>query len=377
VVSSQSLMPFTHDDLEWMSRAIGLARRGEGAVEPNPMVGCVLVKDGRIVAEGYHRRFGSDHAEVDAMKSIRDAQLLRGATAYVTLEPCCHTGKTPPCTDALLVAGISRVVIAMRDPFPKVDGGGIEQLRIGGIEVALGCLHHEALTLNAPYIKRLHQRRPWVIAKWAMSIDGRIATMTGDSQWITGPVARADVHQVRGRVDAIIIGGRTMVADNPTLTARPPGQRIATRIVLAGKRLPSPQSNLVATADQGPVWVIVSPGHDDRDRAKLVDAGIRILEPVISGRAETAAWLLDELGVLSMTNVVVEGGGETIASFSSIDQIDEIHAYVGAKLIGGTSAPGPVGGAGLMRMVDSPEFRCIDVRRFDNDVRMTFRRQSR
>ncbi len=220
-------------DTQQMQRAIALARRGEGFVEPNPMVGCVLVRDGNVVGEGWHQRFGGPHAEVVALQAAGgDA---RGATAYVSLEPCCHHGKTPPCTQALIDAGVARVVIAMHDSFAEVAGGGVKQLREAGIEVTVGLLDDEARQLNAPYLKLIEQGRPWVIAKWAMTLDGRIASKTGSSQWISGEASRAIGHGLRGRVDAIIVGRGTAAADDPLLTTRlsdgnkPP--RTATRVV--------------------------------------------------------------------------------------------------------------------------------------------------
>ena len=220
-------------DSRMMLRALELARRGEGIVEPNPMVGCVVVQGEEIVGEGWHQRFGGPHAEIEALRAA--GAKATGATLYVTLEPCCHHGQTPPCSDAVIQAGIGRVVAAMRDPFPKVAGGGIQQLMSAGIDVEVGLHEQEARELNAPYLKLLATGRPWVIAKWAMTLDGKLATKTGDSKWISGEASRRVVHELRGRVDAIVVGRRTAALDDPLLTARlekgsPP--RIATRIVL-------------------------------------------------------------------------------------------------------------------------------------------------
>ncbi|HVK12056.1 MAG TPA: bifunctional diaminohydroxyphosphoribosylaminopyrimidine deaminase/5-amino-6-(5-phosphoribosylamino)uracil reductase RibD, partial [Gemmataceae bacterium] len=205
-------------DHYYMAVALALARRGRGAVEPNPMVGAVVVRDDTIVGEGYHERFGQAHAEVNALRQAGDA--ARGATLYVTLEPCSHFGKTPPCTEAVLGAGVRRVVAAMLDPFPHVAGRGAARLRAAGIAVEVGTGEAEARRLNAPYLKRLRTGRPWVHAKWAMSLDGKIATRTGQSEWITGEAARARGHELRGRVDAIVIGRGTLLADDPLMTAR-------------------------------------------------------------------------------------------------------------------------------------------------------------
>jgi diaminohydroxyphosphoribosylaminopyrimidine deaminase/5-amino-6-(5-phosphoribosylamino)uracil reductase len=364
-----------------MQRAIGLARKGQGWVEPNPMVGCVIVRDGVCIAEGYHRRFGQAHAEVDALRSLTDIAMAKDATAYVTLEPCCHTGKTPPCTEALISAGVARVVVAMRDPFPKVDGGGISRLEQAGIRVDIGTCCEDAEELNAPYLKLIHTSRPWTIAKWAMSIDGRIATATGDSQWISGELSRGEVHRLRGRVDAIIVGGGTAMADNPTLTARPPGPRTAMRIVFAGRRLPSLDSNLVRTLDQAPLMIVAGANTDAFGLRQLEACGVEVLEVAAASdlpeRVEMVNRLLDELGRRRFTNVMIEGGGELIASFVEADQLDEIHAYVCPKLIGGRSSPGPVGGMGFSTISQAIELRCVDSTRFDDDQRLILRRAPR
>src|SRR5262249_11759950 len=209
-------------DHDYMTRALELAARGRGAVEPNPLVGAVVVRDGTIVGEGWHEKFGQAHAEVNALN--RAGEKARGATLYVTLEPCCHFGKTPPCTEAVIRSGVRRVVVAMLDPFPQVAGQGASRLREAGIAVEVGVGEagdFAARRLNAPYLKRLRTGRPWVHAKWAMTLDGKIATRTGQSKWITGEAARARVHELRGRMDAIIVGRGTLVADDPLLTARP------------------------------------------------------------------------------------------------------------------------------------------------------------
>ena len=196
-----------------MQRALELAAQGQGFVEPNPMVGCVIARGAEIVGEGWHRRFGQAHAEIEALYIA--GSRARGATLYVTLEPCCHQGKTPPCTRAVLAAGVARVVAAMADPFPQVAGGGLAELRAAGIEVQTGILENEARKLNAPYLKLLSTGRPWVVAKWAMTLDGKIAARSGDSRWISSPASRQLVHQLRGRMDAIIVGRGTAATEIP------------------------------------------------------------------------------------------------------------------------------------------------------------------
>src|SRR5262245_18558580 len=240
-------------DERWMRLALNLARRGQGFVEPNPMVGAVVVRDGEKIAEGWHQRFGEAHAEVNALVQAGDA--TRGATLYVTLEPCCHRGKTPPCTDAVIQAGISRVFAAMADPFPQVAGGGIAKLRAAGIAVDVGVLEAEARALNAPYLTLLLKQRPYVHAKWGVPLDGKLATRTGQSKWISGEESRRRVHELRGRMDAIIVGAGTVRADDPLLTARPPGPRTAVRVVLTRRGEVPPGCQLLRTAREIPVLV--------------------------------------------------------------------------------------------------------------------------
>src|SRR6266849_3197349 len=244
-------------DEVWMERAIDLAEKGRGYVEPNPLVGAVIVQEDRVVGEGWHERYGEAHAEVNALAQAGES--AREATLYVTLEPCCHQGKTPPCTEAIVRAGIKRVVAAMTDPFPQVAGQGSSRLEQADIAVEIGLKEKEAKRLNAPYLKLLRTGRPYVHAKWAMTLDGKIATRTGDSRWITGDAARRRTHQLRGRMDAIIVGIGTVLADDPRLTVRPPGPRVPIRIVLDSRgRLPK-TANLVKTAGEVPVLVVTLP----------------------------------------------------------------------------------------------------------------------
>ncbi len=368
-------MSATEADRVWMRRALELAAGGRGLVEPNPMVGCVIVRDEAIVGEGFHGRFGGPHAEVEALRSLADPALARGATAYVTLEPCCHTGKTPPCSDALIAAGVARVVVALQDPFPRVSGGGLAQLRAAGIEVVVGVLQREAETLSAAYLKRLRCGRPWVLAKWAMTLDGRIATKTGDSQWISGEVSRGEVHRLRGLVDAVVVGAGTVAADDPQLTARPPGPRIATRIVVAGHRLPSLDSRLLRTLDEAPLLIVAPSTVAQSAVAPLAAVGAEIKICDTADPVEMIGELLDELGRRQMTYLLVEGGGGLLGSFHSAGEIDEIHAYIAPKAVGGATARGPVEGAGLMRLIDSPQFELASVTQLDDDVRIIARRR--
>lgn len=339
-------------DAGFMRRALTLAARGQGQVEPNPMVGCVLVRDGRVVAEGWHRRFGGPHAEVEALRRARGS--TRGLTAYVSLEPCCHHGKTPPCTDALLAAGVDRVVAAMRDPNPRVAGRGLARLRQGGIEVAVGVLQDEAQRLNAPFVKLITARRPWVILKWAQSIDGKIATRTGETRWISDEVMRAHAHRVRARVDALVVGVGTVLADDPLLTARGvPLRRVARRVVLDAHLRTPLRSRLVRTAKAFPIWIFCGKSAPRRRMAALREAGVIVL-PIASDRHGVDLGLvLQALGGAECTNVLVEGGGRVLGRCVDAGIGDELHVYLAPLLIGGARAPGALGGEGPARLSDA------------------------
>jgi diaminohydroxyphosphoribosylaminopyrimidine deaminase/5-amino-6-(5-phosphoribosylamino)uracil reductase len=338
-------------DWHWMQEALALAEKGRGFVEPNPLVGAILVQDGRGVGQGWHRRYGEVHAEVNALAEAGEA--ARGATLYVTLEPCCHHGKTPPCTEAVIHAGVRRVVAAMVDPFAQVRGQGIAQLRAAHIEVETGLGEAEARRLNAPYLKLLTTGRPYVHAKWAMTLDGKIATRTGDSKWITNEASRRRVHDLRGRMDAIVVGIGTVLADDPLLTARPPGPRTPVRIVLDSHcRLPL-TSHLATTARQAPVLVVTA-GAEAREQARAVQAlGCELLPLTDEGGRPGVGALLDELGRRRMTNLLVEGGSDVLGSFLDAGEIDEVHVFVAPRLAGGKEARTPVGGRGEARIADA------------------------
>ncbi len=341
-----------------MQRALELAARGRGSVEPNPMVGCVVVRGAEIIGEGWHRRFGGAHAEVEAL-AIAGAR-AEGATMVVTLEPCCHQGKTPPCTRAIIEARLRRVVVAQRDPFAEVAGRGIAEMESAGIEVEVGLLEAEARRLNAPYLKLLGTGRPWVLAKWAMTLDGKIATRTGSSRWISGDESRKVVHALRGRVDAILVGRGTQARDDPLLTARPPGPRTAVRVVVDSRASLASASRLVRTAGEAPVLVAAGPEATDADRRRLAEAGCEVLVFEAESRAARLDALLAELGRRRMTNVLVEGGSQLLGSLLDADAIDEVHAFIAPKLVGGASAPSPVAGQGIAQIaqalpLDAPE----------------------
>lgn len=353
-------------DSQTMLRALDLARRGQGGVEPNPLVGCVVVREGQVVGEGWHQRFGGPHAEVEALAAA--GEQARGATLYVTLEPCCHHGKTPPCTVAVIAAGVTRVVAGMSDPFPQVAGGGLAQLAAAGIAVEAGLHEAEARALNAPYLKLLSTGRPWVIAKWAMTLDGKIATRSGYSQWISGPASRQVVQELRGRVDAIVVGRRTAHADDPLLTARSEGappRRIATRIVFDSLAKIAGTAQLIRTARQFPTLIVTGPDAVEKDLRRLVAAGCEVLPFAAPSRAERLLELLDELGRRRLTNILVEGGSELLGAFFDAQQIDEVHAFIAPKIFGGEKARSPIAGAGVEQVagaltLDRPQLRELD-----------------
>jgi diaminohydroxyphosphoribosylaminopyrimidine deaminase/5-amino-6-(5-phosphoribosylamino)uracil reductase len=348
-----------------MRQALELAQRGQGFVEPNPMVGAVVVRDGQVVGEGWHERFGEAHAEVIALRRAGDA--ARGGTLYVTLEPCCHQGKTPPCTEAVLRSGVARVVVAMQDAFPAVAGKGLAQLRSAGLVVEVGACEAEARVLNAPFSKLIDKGQPFVIAKWAMTLDGKIATRTGDSKWITGEAARAKAHELRARVDGILVGIGTALADDPLLTARPTGPRIATRVVLDSQlRLPA-DSQLVRTVKHAPLLLVHAADAPAERQMALERFGCELLAlPSVNGRVSIAA-LLQNLGERRWTNLLVEGGAAVLGSFFDAQAIDEVWAFVAPKLLGGAAAPAPIAGVGLEHVASALRLDGVSIEALGED----------
>lgn len=354
-------MAWTAFDSTAMRRSLELAGRGAGHVEPNPMVGAVVAQGDRIVGEGWHARFGGPHAEVAALIAAGDA--ARGATLYVTLEPCCHQGKTPPCSDAIIAAGIGRVVVAAGDPFAAVAGGGLRALRAAGVMVETGLCEREALRLTAPFRMLVTEGRPWVIGKWAMTLDGRVATTEGDSRWISSEASRTLVHELRGRVDAIVVGIGTVLADDPLLTPRPPGPRLPLRVVLdRSARLPL-ESGLVRSAAEVPLLVATGSEAPPERVRRLEAAGCEVWsgsDPDPGGRFLE---LLAELGGRRFTNLLVEGGPTVLGSLLDRAAIDEVWAFVAPKVVGGAAAFSPVAGRGIAAIAEAV---AIDVEQVDH-----------
>jgi diaminohydroxyphosphoribosylaminopyrimidine deaminase / 5-amino-6-(5-phosphoribosylamino)uracil reductase len=355
------------EDVQWMRLALLEAAKGLGSVEPNPMVGAVVVRDNQLVGAGYHKRFGGPHAEVNALNDA--GERARGATLYVTLEPCCHFGKTPPCTDAILAAGIARVVVAMRDPFAKVDGRGLSALGARGLQVETGCEAVAARVLNAPYLKRVITGMPFVTAKWAMTLDGKTAAGSGDSRWISSDQSRTLVHELRGRMDAIVVGIATVESDDPLLTARPPGPRTPARVVLdSAGRLPL-SSRLAQTARDVLVIVATTERADLLKRDQLSELGCEVVSFPGCRRVPVGP-LLDELGRRGMTNVLVEGGGQVLGSFLDEGQVDAVDVFIAPILEGGDHARTGVRGRGLNLMRDAARLQCVEFSQVGGDTRV-------
>jgi diaminohydroxyphosphoribosylaminopyrimidine deaminase / 5-amino-6-(5-phosphoribosylamino)uracil reductase len=350
----------------WMRRALELAERGRGWVEPNPLVGAVLVRDGKVVGEGWHRRYGEAHAEVNALAAAGDA--AHGATLYVTLEPCCHQGKTPPCTDAILRAGVGRVVAAMSDPFPPVAGKGADLLRAAGVPVEFGIGEAAARRLNVPYLTLLAIGQPYVHAKWAMTLDGKIATRTGDSKWISNEASRRLAHKLRGRMDAVIVGIGTALADDPQLTARPPGPRTAVRIILDSNCRLSVGSALAKTAREVPTLVAATTEAPSERVTALRALGCEVLTlPAANGHTDVKS-LLAELGRRRFTNVLVEGGSAILGAFHDAGAIDEVHVFIAPRLVGGAEARTPIGGKGVEKIAKALALTEMRVEVVDGDI---------
>jgi diaminohydroxyphosphoribosylaminopyrimidine deaminase/5-amino-6-(5-phosphoribosylamino)uracil reductase len=331
------------------------------------MVGAVLVKDGKIVGKGYHARAGTPHAEVVALKDAGEE--ARGATLYVTLEPCCHHGRTGPCTEAVIKAGVGKVVAAMTDPNPVVAGKGFARLREAGIPVEAGVLEEDARNLNEVFVKYITTGLPFVVMKAAVSLDGKIATRTGDSQWITGPEARAYGHRLRDRYDAVMVGINTVLADNPSLTTRlPGGGRDAVRVVLDSQARTPPEAKIVNSSGEAPVIILTCmEAPEERVRA-LKKAGARVV-PVSSadGRVviESAFSYLARNGI---TSVLIEGGGQVHASALGAGMVDKVVWFIAPLLIGGREAPGPLGGQGPASLAGATPLERVSVSRLEKDI---------
>jgi diaminohydroxyphosphoribosylaminopyrimidine deaminase/5-amino-6-(5-phosphoribosylamino)uracil reductase len=352
-------------DAFYMARAIQLAKKGRYTTDPNPRVGCVLVRDDQIISEGWHVKAGLGHAEVEALKHVTDAN---GATAYVTLEPCSHHGKTPPCCDALIKAGVSRVVVAMQDPNPLVSGRGLEKLKVAGIEVICGVLQEDARTLNRGFIKRMTENRPFVRSKLAMSLDGRTAMASGESQWITSAEARADVHLLRAESSAILTGINTVLADDPALNARVDWDVVQpVRIVLDSALTMPVTARMAKLAGRS---LILTCSQDEQKRQALQTVGFEVYRLASNnGRLDLSA-VMDFLAQQQINEVLVEAGSVLNGALLTENLLDELVVYM-ASCILGDQGRGLFTVPGLQSMTDKKSLTLCDVRQVGPDLKLT------
>lgn len=361
-------------DLAHMRLALELAARGRGFTAPNPMVGAVVVKAGAIVGQGYHERVGEAHAEVNALNAAGEA--ARGATLYVTLEPCNHTGRTPPCTRRVVEAGIRRVVVAMLDPNPHVTGGGCQLLRANGLEVVTGVCQGEAEALNEVFVKFMRTKRPFVLLKCALTLDGQLATRTGDSKWVTGPAAREAVHELRHHLDAIMVGRHTIGADDPSLTTRRADSqgedaaagRDPARVVLDSRLSVDPEARIFKTGSAAPTYLLHGPAVDDGRRAILKDRGARLIEVATGSGGLDLNAAMAALGGEGITSVLLEGGGRLIASALKAGVVDKVNLFYAPKLLGGNDGVPMCDGPGVEKMADALALKRVRVAAYGVDV---------
>jgi len=347
-----------------MARALRAAERGRGRVEPNPLVGAVLTQGAKVLAVGWHRRFGGPHAEIEALR--RAGRGAKGSTLYVTLEPCAHYGKTPPCADAVIQAGVRRVVAAMRDPFAEVAGRGLRKLRRAGLVVETGLLADQAEHLNLPYLKRLRHKLPFITLKWAMTADGRIAVPNGDSKWVTGPLARKRVHRMRDRANAVLVGLGTVLADDPELTVRHVRGRNPLRVVVDSRGRTPVEARLVRTAGRVPTLIATTERASKKWEQTLADKGVEIIRlPAKGGRVDLRR-LMRELSRRGVCTVLVEGGARLAGALVKERLADRIAAFIAPKLcLDGLS---PLLSAGVTRMSRSIRLDHLTCRKVGDDL---------
>lgn len=346
-----------------MRLALELARAGEGRTRPNPIVGAVVVKDGKIIGRGYHRRFGGPHAEVFALEEAGES--ARGATIYVTLEPCSHYGKTPPCADRIIATGISRAVIACRDPNPLVNGQGIGKLRAAGIAVTEGVLEKEAIRANEIFFKFIRTGIPFVQLKLAVSLDGKIATKSGDSKWITDEESRIEVHRLRRRFASVLVGANTVIVDNPRLTVRHVEGPNPVRIVLDGRgRVPLDARIFF---EEGRAIVATAAMSEEKEKA-LRELGVEVWRLTGGEDKVNLQALLARLGKENLDSLLVEGGGETAAAFIESGLVDKVSFFIAPLIIGGRDAIPAVGGEGAASVTAALKLKDVMIAQFGEDL---------
>jgi diaminohydroxyphosphoribosylaminopyrimidine deaminase / 5-amino-6-(5-phosphoribosylamino)uracil reductase len=367
-LSPETRIQSTDFDQRMMRRALDLAARGVGLVSPGPLVGCVIVNDHQqVVGEGFYLYDDVKHAETIALEQAGEA--ARGATAYISLEPHAHQGRTAPCTDALIKAGVKRVVAPIEDPNPKVSGRGFAHLREAGVEVCTGLLAEESSQLNEAYIHFMRTSRPFLHLKMAVSLDGKVATLNGDSRWITGEAARARAHEMRHQYDAIMVGGRTVRVDDPLLTDRSGKcrRRPLVRVVIEQYLRTPPESQLAQTTDAAPVIIFAC--DDDTDALEaLRERGVQV---VAQGSALDLASVLDELGQRSLQSVLVEGGPSLAALLLDAGLVDKVTFFIAPMIVGGQDAPSAIAGAGAEKIADAVRLDRIEIRQHGDDVEIT------
>jgi len=359
------------EDQEYMCRALALASRALGRTSPNPVVGAVIVKDGRIIGEGYHVAAGTPHAEVHALRAAGEE--AAGSTLYVTLEPCSHFGRTPPCADAVIAAGIKRVVVAVADPNPQVSGRGIIKLAQAGIEVEVGILQREASRLNEIFFKYIRTQLPFVALKTAMTLDGKIASVSGDSRWITGEKARLKVHQMRDIYDSIMVGIGTVLKDDPQLNTRLPGLvgHDPVRVII-DPHLDIPVTSKIATTSRHQRSLVFCKDDSDHHRQQqLLSMGMEICPIAGQGDLIPLDQVLVVLGEMGLCSVLVEGGGEINASLLDSDLIDKVYWFIAPKMVGGKQAPSPIGGLGIPLMKDARALVSMEIDQIGEDFLIT------
>lgn len=353
-------------DKEYMSMAIELALRAQGRTNPNPLVGAIVVKDSRIVGKGYHKKCGTPHAEIHALRAA--GQKAKGATLYVTLEPCNHFGRTPPCTDAIIASGIKKVVMAMPDPNPITNGRGIRKLNKNGMKTIVGILKEEAAAINKPFIKFVTKKMPYVRLKVAESIDGKIATRSGDSRWITADDSRRYVHELRGKVDAVMVGVGTLLKDDPLLLSKVPGSTQPIRIVVDSTLKTPTNARIFLKKDKYSVVIATTKEASFKKAELFAKNGISILFCKTKNGMVDLRDLLKKLSMLNIVDLMVEGGGELAASLIEEKLVDKFSFFIAPKIIGGRQARTPVEGSGIDKMKDAVLLKNVSVRRFTRDI---------
>lgn len=357
------------DQTAYMQRALALARQAEGRTSPNPLVGAVLVKQGRIIGEGFHHHAGAAHAEIEALRAAGPA--ARDATLFVTLEPCAHHGRTPPCTDAIIAAGVAEVIYAVGDPNPNVDRKGHAQLAVAGLRVRRGVCADDAHALNRPFFKYISTGRPFVTAKFAMSLDGKIATHTGDARWIAGAAARRQGHQLRNVSDVILVGVGTVVADDPRLTTRLDQANIRhpLRVVVDSRGRAPGSARLFDPTLPGQTVLATTAAADADYCAQLRARGVEVWTvPADAHNRVSLPAVLDEIGRRKLLTVMVEGGGEVLGAFFTQRLVDRVWVFVAPIIIGGARAPGPVGGQGAARLAQALHLDALQFETLDKDL---------